>query len=426
MLLSVRGVLASREAEIALLKKALMEAEAAPQQEAQEPCPTCVALARAVMLDQVSFDRKPDCYGIRQITDDEGVEEWEDIRTSPDVAREEANDMMATGRGEIYEVVPLWTTPQPSPTAQAAESVPAIQGEMNVQLDIDSNHSAPGQQRDVARSVALGQPMGNGQDQAAGRPSAQGDKLLTVAERNIRSFLRSAQFKSESDREAALNCVDVLWAAARALSGIRYNDEQDHIDFARAVLAKWGTQPQAGAVPQGWKAVPVNPTPEMWKAAKSVPDPNPPYPPHYGLVWDAMLAASPTSPAEQQAPSAAAADTVVLEAALRAIHQAIDLIGEPDTERLRTVRRVLRGAVIVAEDAGEAATAPQPAPAPLSDDVVKDAARWRMAALIGNEVMMHPDKRTHATAAKAYMDATHSGSDLTGAVDAALAAQGGN
>ena len=85
-----------------------------PQQEAQEPCPTCIALARTVMLDQVSFDRKPDCYGIRQITDDEGVEEWEDIRTSPDVAREEANDMMATGRGEIYEVVPLWTTPQPS------------------------------------------------------------------------------------------------------------------------------------------------------------------------------------------------------------------------------------------------------------------------------------------------------------------------
>ncbi len=72
-------------------------------------------------------------------------------------------------------------------------------------------------------------------------------------------------------------------------------------DAARAVLAKWGTQPQAGAVPQGWKAVPVNPTPEMWKAAKSVPDPNPPYPPHYGLVWDAMLAATPTPPAEQQA-----------------------------------------------------------------------------------------------------------------------------
>ena len=69
--------------------------------------------------------------------------------------------------------------------------------------------------------------------------------------------------------------------------------------------------------------------------------------------------------------------------------------------------------------------APQPAPAPLSDDVVRDAARWRMAALIGNELMLRPEKRTHATAVKAYMDATHGGSDLTGAVDAALAAQGG-
>ena len=92
-----------------------------------EPCPTCAALARTVMLDQVSFDRKPDCYGIRQITDDEGVEEWEDIRTSPDVAREEANDMMATGRGEVYEVVPLWTTPQPAPAALSDPRITAIE-----------------------------------------------------------------------------------------------------------------------------------------------------------------------------------------------------------------------------------------------------------------------------------------------------------
>ena len=99
-----------------------------------------------------------------------------------------------------------------------ADSQPAPQGETNVQLDTDSNHSTPGQQWDVAGPVALGQPMGDGPDQAAGHLSAQGDKLLTVAERNIRSFLRSAVFKSESDREAALNCVDVLWAAARAPS----------------------------------------------------------------------------------------------------------------------------------------------------------------------------------------------------------------
>ena len=168
-----------------------------------------------------------------------------------------------------------------------ADSVPAIQGEMNVQLDTDSNHSAPGQQRDVARSVALGQPMGNGQDQAAGRPSAQGDKLLTVAERNIRSFLRSAQFKCESDREAALNCVDVLWAAARDPADsvpaverkqerIAFKDAHRHLDLdevpdawgrpmfkhshveaswlgwiARAVLAKWG-QPAHSGEPVAW------------------------------------------------------------------------------------------------------------------------------------------------------------------------------
>lgn len=33
----------------------------------------------------------------------------------------------------------------------------------------------------------------------------------------------------------------------------------------------------------------------MWKAARAVPDPNPPYPPHYALVWDAMLAAAPST-----------------------------------------------------------------------------------------------------------------------------------
>lgn len=100
--------------------------------------------------------------------------------------------------------------------APQADSQPAPKGETNVQLDIDSNHSTPEQQRDVAGSVALGQPVGNGSDQAAGHTGAQGDKLLIVAERNIRSFLRSAVFKSESDREAALNCVDVLWEAASA------------------------------------------------------------------------------------------------------------------------------------------------------------------------------------------------------------------
>ena len=124
----------------------------APQQEAQEPCPTCVALARTVMLDQVSFDRKPDCYGIRQITDDEGVEEWEDIRTSPDVAREEADDMMATGRGEVYEVVPLWTTPQPAPAAGAVAGSDDLSGTLR---RLDSKELAAWVDRGMALSENL-------------------------------------------------------------------------------------------------------------------------------------------------------------------------------------------------------------------------------------------------------------------------------
>lgn len=54
-----------------------------------------------------------------------------------------------------------------------------------------------------------------------------------------------------------------------------------------------------------------------------------------------------------------------------------------------------------------------------ADSVREDAARWQMAVLVGNEVMLHPDKRSNPSAVKAYMDAVHSGLDLTGAVDAA-------
>ena len=33
----------------------------------------------------------------------------------------------------------------------------------------------------------------------------------------------------------------------------RYNDEQDHIDFARAVLAKWGTPPAVAGEPVAYR-----------------------------------------------------------------------------------------------------------------------------------------------------------------------------
>lgn len=70
---------------------------------------TAAVIALRAELDTIK-SQEPVAYGIRQITDDEGVEEWEDIRTSPDVAKEEADGMMETGRGERYEVVPLYST----------------------------------------------------------------------------------------------------------------------------------------------------------------------------------------------------------------------------------------------------------------------------------------------------------------------------
>ena len=51
-------------------------------------------------------------------------------------------------------------------------------------------------------------------------------------------------------------------------------------------------------------------------------------------------------------------DFTTLGAAMRAIQQAIGLIGDPADERMQAVRRVLRGAVIVAEDDGKVAPLP--------------------------------------------------------------------
>ena len=77
-LLAMHGVLTSREAEIALLKKALLEAEAAPQQEAQEP----VAYVEVSQSDaEVSMTWGPEPAGFN----------------------------LPTGRYALY------TTPQPSP-----------------------------------------------------------------------------------------------------------------------------------------------------------------------------------------------------------------------------------------------------------------------------------------------------------------------
>lgn len=143
---------------------------------------------------------------------------WELMQASPTPPAEQqaqsAGPCVICGSDEPF----TGTCGSGDPRALCKQAAPnaAPQEETNAQLDTDSNSPTPGQQRDVAGQVAVGQPVGHGSDSTAGDHSAQRNKLLTVAERNIRSFLRSAVFKSESDREAALNCVDVLWEAAYA------------------------------------------------------------------------------------------------------------------------------------------------------------------------------------------------------------------
>ena len=60
---------------------------------------------------------------------------------------------------------------------------------------------------------------------------------------------------------------------------------------------------------------------------------------------------------------------------------------------------------------------------PAAQGMALDAERWRMTALISRETMIHPDKRKYTEVVAAYMHAVHSGLDIQGAVDSALAAK---
>ncbi|MBP8141693.1 MAG: hypothetical protein KAY02_07125 [Acidovorax sp.] len=92
-LLAMHGVLTSREAEIALLKKALLEAEAAPQQEAQEP-------AAYVHVPHYTVEGK----------------------VRPVVSFEKYQQDYADG---IYSTrIPLYTAPQPAPAPLSEQAAP--------------------------------------------------------------------------------------------------------------------------------------------------------------------------------------------------------------------------------------------------------------------------------------------------------------
>ena len=78
-----------------------------------------------------------------------------------------------------------------------------------------------------------------------------------------------------------------------------------------------------------------------------------------------------------QAP-AQTADFTTLGATMRAIQQAIELIGAPTDERMRAVRRVLRGAVVVAEDSGDIPAQPAPPAMDSGEDAEQERPVQRM------------------------------------------------
>ena len=107
-----------------------------------------------------------------------------------------------------------------------------------------------------------------------------------------------------------------------------------------------------------------------------------------------QAAAAPAQPAAQQGVAYAAqqASTVTnyttLGAAMRAIRQSIQMIGDPEDECMRAVKRVLRGAVIIVEDSGDEVAAPA---APAQPDPAYSAACHLATALFKKYFAHLPD-----------------------------------
>ena len=225
--------------------------------------------------------------------------------------------------------------------------------------------------------------------------------------------------------EALIDLIDA-YAETRHRCGGIYNARTEAA--RKAVIEALSGVQALSAAPAGWKLVPVNPTPEMWKAAKSVPDPNPPYPPHYGLVWDAMLAASPTPPAEQQTTTKAApgvgnsgfdhktaADllnnkTVSDEAVRKFV--AVSRWAHDERAALSATLLAMHG-VLTSREAEiallkkallEAEAAPQPAPAPLTDAQIAEMMRgtWGCASIAPRHALefARADERAHGITQK--------------------------
>src|SRR5574341_1598278 len=130
------------------------------------------------------------------------------------------------------------------------------------------------------------------------------DKTREALERLCKSFPDESDMEAAGWTLAAIEEACSAYDAARAVMAAPLQQPQEEDKPLKMALeALTATRHRAEAAeaalsaqqPQeGWVSVPREPTPEMCRAARSVPEPVKPYPPHFHLIWAAMIAAAPS------------------------------------------------------------------------------------------------------------------------------------
>ena len=328
-LLAMHGVLTSREAEIALLKKALLEAEAAPKQEAQEPA-------------------HPSCKS--------------DMTVNGGALKLALNVLRRAGKTEVADE--LEKTAQPAPATQQAGA--AKENLRLVRVIADKIEDGTLFQSGIYSKKDLARFVRNVADAAAPQPSptAQadsqpGDKDLVAVPRDLIGAACSAIDKKRDgartlaelrrytvgDLSAAITSAPKAEPVELSADSLRHQNKLLAETLGACILA-------SGIVR---KDIDGFTGPELL---------------HFGEDLRSMLEVAP----KQEAQEPAFVDVSLRTAIAKAVYQQVRVEFEYrlcawtalDADEQQRIVDSIRGLYI----------APQPAPAPPSDDAVKDAARY--------------------------------------------------
>lgn len=207
-----------------------------------------------------------------------------DAAAVPELSRE---DVMRLAREAGFPVLGPERTKAAERFASLVRSVP-LTGETNAQLAVHPNHAESEQQRPMAGAVALGQPLGGSADPSAGHPAAEGNEHVTLAPYGIvyeydgpfglhQSFtheFRNGKYPDRSfpvytDRRSVPVGEVKPVAEVRESQPINPSGETVKAAFLMDKSLPAGTLLYTAppAPIEGWRMVPVEPTPEMERAA---------------------------------------------------------------------------------------------------------------------------------------------------------------